>query len=617
MKGITSGLRPVVKLRDGGFPDLTGDGKVTQKDILRGRGIEGFAEGGDANSGFLNFQKTAPDSGPNARDFTDFIFDPTDPVDYALLPLLAFPPAAIAARLIKMGLKGKKLATSLKKVEKLKEAEKTNGAKLTDLVKGDASPTELVAAANGLILGPTRQGVLGAAGQMTARNEVADLIPHDKSGVPLIGDKKYKGNITKMPITGKELYSYEARDELKKNPNMYREEGLPGLYDFAKEVPSMVSEISQEVSKDPGVLKNLVPEGVLGAMGVDPEDFYVYEEEPVEMAKGGIAYLAKGSGAKKTAPKIVEKIKPKKRPAKPKVNPKKPKAAPAAPKGKGKEIKEKIDESTPPIEPIKPGANVSPGSGSGRPFYKKKRYIVPAGIAGASLLPGDGDDEDRPLTIDPDKPYTPPVVVEPGDEVLSDEFSVIIKDNLIANGAEVDADGNFVKKPKFMDYLKVLPSSYADKVSRDPDFAKKMIAGFLNMMRPVEGFVPVNSAVAFGDAYFGEETRQADMMSADSKLLEYLSDNPDMLKAYKQINASKAGYDIGKLDAVQAQGVLTALREALLRDIPIADQQNYRIRDKTTGEYVEVITIMGMAQEDAAQFKNLDNYERVEVAFKT
>ena len=41
------------------------------------------------------------------------------------------------------------------------------------------------------------------------------------------------------------------------------------------------------------------------------------------------------------------------------------------------------------------------------------------------------------------------------------------------------------------------------------------------------------------------------------------------------------------------------------------------IRDKTTGKYVEAITIMGMAQEDAAQFKNLDNYERVEVAFKT
>jgi len=500
---------------------------------------------------FYNFQKTALDSGPNARDFTDFIFDPTDPVDYALLPLLAFPPAAIAARLIKMGLKGKKLATSLKKVEKLKEAEKTNGAKLTDLVKGDASPTELVAAANGLILGPTRQGVLGAAGQMTARNEVADLIPHDKSGVPLIGDKKYKGNITKMPITGKELYSYEARDELKKNPDMYREEGLPGLYDFAKEVPSMVSEISQEVSKDPGVLKNLVPEGVLGAMGVDPEDFYVYEEEPVEMAKGGIAYLAKGGGAKKIAPKIVEKIKPKKRPAKPKAG---PKAAPAAPKGSGPAIKKKIDESTPPIEPIKPGANVSPGSGSGRPFYKKKRYIVPAGIAGASLLPGDGDDEDRPLTIDPDPTYKPPVVDEPGDEVLSDEFSVIIKDNIIANGAEVDADGNFVKKPKFMDYLKVLPSSYADKVSRDPDFAKKMIAGFLNMMRPVEGFVPVNSAVAFGDAYFGEETRQADMETAMMKTLKFLEKNPGLREDYLSTLKASSGVDpLSKMKSEEIQ----------------------------------------------------------------
>jgi len=32
--------------RDGGFPDLTGDGKVTKKDILKGRGVKGFARGG-------------------------------------------------------------------------------------------------------------------------------------------------------------------------------------------------------------------------------------------------------------------------------------------------------------------------------------------------------------------------------------------------------------------------------------------------------------------------------------------------------------------------------------------------------------------------------------------
>ena len=32
----------------GKFPDLTGDGKVTQKDILKGRGVPGFSEGGGA-----------------------------------------------------------------------------------------------------------------------------------------------------------------------------------------------------------------------------------------------------------------------------------------------------------------------------------------------------------------------------------------------------------------------------------------------------------------------------------------------------------------------------------------------------------------------------------------
>ena len=38
MQGIMSGLEPK-NLKDGGFPDLSGDGKITQKDILMGRGV--------------------------------------------------------------------------------------------------------------------------------------------------------------------------------------------------------------------------------------------------------------------------------------------------------------------------------------------------------------------------------------------------------------------------------------------------------------------------------------------------------------------------------------------------------------------------------------------------
>ena len=36
-----------MKMKDGGkMPDLTGDGKVTQADVLKGRGVKGFAKGG-------------------------------------------------------------------------------------------------------------------------------------------------------------------------------------------------------------------------------------------------------------------------------------------------------------------------------------------------------------------------------------------------------------------------------------------------------------------------------------------------------------------------------------------------------------------------------------------
>jgi len=36
----------IKKLKDGGFPDLSGDGKVTKKDILMGRGVIKKAKGG-------------------------------------------------------------------------------------------------------------------------------------------------------------------------------------------------------------------------------------------------------------------------------------------------------------------------------------------------------------------------------------------------------------------------------------------------------------------------------------------------------------------------------------------------------------------------------------------
>jgi hypothetical protein len=44
-KGMKAGGK-VKKLKAGGFPDLTGDGKVTRKDVLKGRGVPGMKAGG-------------------------------------------------------------------------------------------------------------------------------------------------------------------------------------------------------------------------------------------------------------------------------------------------------------------------------------------------------------------------------------------------------------------------------------------------------------------------------------------------------------------------------------------------------------------------------------------
>ena len=47
--GVTN--RPKLMKKGGAaFPDLTGDGKVTKKDILRGRGVPGFKRGGAASN---------------------------------------------------------------------------------------------------------------------------------------------------------------------------------------------------------------------------------------------------------------------------------------------------------------------------------------------------------------------------------------------------------------------------------------------------------------------------------------------------------------------------------------------------------------------------------------
>jgi len=691
MKGITSGLGPA-RLKDGGFPDLTGDGKVTRADILKGRGVEGFKDGGDANSGFINFQRTAKDSGPNARDFTDFIFDPTDPVDYALLPLLAFPPAAIAARLIRMGVKGSKLAKSMKKVETIKDAQRGAGAKAKDLFTTD--PVKNMAAANGLLLGPTRSTATSIAGQMTARNELADLATTNDRNISRIG--------------GIQLYSQDAKDQIKADPSMVKKGGLNDLVEL-KELGSEFYDILKDPDGREAIVETIkesisIPKGIANLVGT-------VDSEIVNKRDGGIMY-AKAGGAVTLSKKFLNLVKknktlqnkdgsPKKstkpykdeianqnaakkqatadkskatreankqkavrdeaerlarskrasdartntgqsaqqrlnsRSAQADVGPPRPIAGADGPiKGQGPAISSKVDDANASsnaakkvddIEVIEPGGdNIVPPTGNmfTNNMTTKNLVKTAAGLAVANeifmprgaentflsqptddaTVTGSDKDSDEVTIYDDDIFNNDPQAKIPDRDPTA--WADIMKARIVNDrGIPLDDKGNFTEKPKFMDYLKSLPGAYGDKVSRDEDFAKKMIAGFLNMMRPVEGFVPVNSAVAFGDAYFNEETRQADMLPADAKMLEYLKGDDEAFERYLRAEQAKSGILLADTKPELARGyydmLISSLGQTQMPGVNVLDKLNQgQIRLVYKGAPVGTIEILALMDQN-------------------
>ena len=87
------------------------------------------------------FEKTPEGSGLNLRDLTDFfIVDPEDEYDVAMAAatagLMAFPPAAAATALARMGYKGKKLYDKVSRLKQLQDKMRTpkDGASLTKTV---------------------------------------------------------------------------------------------------------------------------------------------------------------------------------------------------------------------------------------------------------------------------------------------------------------------------------------------------------------------------------------------------------------------------------------------------------------------------------------------------
>jgi len=211
-------------------------------------------------------------------------------------------------------------------------------------------------------------------------------------------------------------------------------------------------------------------------------------------------------------------------------------------------------------------------------------------VTGASTLPAifGGGDEDN---LKPDQDFTisnnndlEDLLNQDKDGIIPDTdptaWAEIMKARIVNDrGIPLDDKGNFTTKPKFMDYLKSLPKAYMDKVSVDKDFAKKMMAGFLNMMKPVAGPVPINPFVAFGEGYLGEESRQADMLPADVQTLKFLEQNPRLAKLYKENLQAEAGVLLSDVKAEDAKGYYNLLIGDLAR------KQNVSIDQIASGNY--------------------------------
>tara|TARA_R100001443_G_scaffold85303_1_gene91894 strand:+ start:946 stop:1839 length:894 start_codon:yes stop_codon:yes gene_type:complete len=191
-----------------------------------------------------------------------------------------------------------------------------------------------------------------------------------------------------------------------------------------------------------------------------------------------------------------------------------------------------------------------------------------AGVPGFGFYKGltSGDDEET-------KAVSNVISKKPTEVETSDRLGDILREKTMTIAAE-----NGRATPVFFDYVKAFPSSYMEKVDRDPEFAKQMMAGFLAMMKPVAGPVPVNPFVAFGEAALEEGVRQEESITDQEKLLS-MSDE-DIAKL-QRIKTKSTGITVD--DLTVAGAILKSIREeyGLKKDAPLVDKDNLYKGDLT------------------------------------
>ena len=136
-----------------------------------------------------------------------------------------------------------------------------------------------------------------------------------------------------------------------------------------------------------------------------------------------------------------------------------------------------------------------------------------------------------------------------------------------------------------------------DFIQKNPQAS---LAGFLNMMKPREGIAPINAAVAFGEGYLGEKTRQEESVPAAIRTLEMLQENPDLAEMYLTGKGKTQKSILDQLSGFQGEQLVAIVKNALS---PGTSPDRINIVD-TSGNVIDSLTLLSLAN----QFDNITDF---------
>ena len=270
------------------------------------------------------------------------------------------------------------------------------------------------------------------------------------------------------------------------------------------------------------------------------------------------------------------------------------------------------------------GAGADAGQAGKNIFQRNPGKTVAAGIAtitAGSLFFGD-DDEKKKI---PKTNFTYGDMLDAGKTTVEDapdtvgEFmrEILINDYGYSRndqggvGPLIDPDtGDTIRdKPTFGEYVKSFGKAYGQRVASDPEFAKKMLAGFSAMMMPRDGFAPLSplGIPEFTTGYLAQDQAIEANKGATQKLLESIKGDQELKDLYVSGELAKAGVNLNQLNNEQISKLYLEIQieEAERLGIDPKDVQIGFINDQGEFEALKKSTLASLAATDVKMLRKI------------